>query len=313
MAALESSNDNAEGEDLSRSTIVKRPDQQHDDIADDLDDDPSLLLASGYLQKLSRKQKWLLRFVELRGDHLMFWRSEKQSQRGIDSGNAVSMPQAAIDLRRIKTCTLGLQCIFRTSRSTRIFQEYALHFTSLRGNEFTLRAGSKEDMKDLRKWHRRICSKIAVDDSEKNDDNSNDDDAEIVLTNENTAGEQAEETDDTESCGDNSGSLPQRRRSFFAPLPGETAVEEENDDDDGVAELELPKGPRPGRRDSVFGHCAAGHKLQTFAVDDNEGFGCSICENIFQAEGAVFYGCRICDYDECVGCFLGKKVGSSEE
>ena len=114
-----------------RPTIVKRPGENDsclEDmmILDDMDDDDTLLLASGYLQKLSSKQKWQIRYIQLRGDHLMYWASESRSKRNVRSGDAVSMPQCAIDLRKIKSCELGNQPYFRTPYKTQVSQEVML-------------------------------------------------------------------------------------------------------------------------------------------------------------------------------------------
>ena len=124
MSALEEYDDDDEAPP--RPTIVKRPDHNQDEVLDDLDDDSSLLLASGFLQKLSRKQKWQIRYVQLRGDHLMYWASESRSKRNVRSGDAVSMPQCAIDLRKIKSCELGNQPYFRTPYKTQVSQEVML-------------------------------------------------------------------------------------------------------------------------------------------------------------------------------------------
>ena len=55
----------------------------------------------------------------------MHWASESRSKRNVRSGDAVSMPQCAIDLRKIKSCELGNQPYFRTPYKTQVSQEAA--------------------------------------------------------------------------------------------------------------------------------------------------------------------------------------------
>lgn len=68
-------------------------------------------------------------------------------------------------------------------------------------------------------------------------------------------------------------------------------------------EKPLPVVPKPP---TVYSNCPGNHGLKRFNTPE-EGWWCSVCEKGHE-EGAAFYGCRTCNYDECQHCALAERT-----
>ena len=49
--------------------------------------------------------------------------------------------------------------------------------------------------------------------------------------------------------------------------------------------------------------CPRNHILEKYTVEEEHGFGCSVCFGVYEINGTTFHGCRQCDYDICTPCF----------
>lgn len=95
-----------------------------------------------------------------------------------------------------------------------------------------------------------------------------------------TARVEASEDEEQEPDGDDDGQEE----------PDDVQVEPDDDQDE----------PEPEYGEEGDLVCENGHKLKEFSTPV-EGFSCDIC-NESQAEEAIMYGCRICNFDVCVNC-----------
>jgi hypothetical protein len=84
--------------------------------------------------------------------------------------------------------------------------------------------------------------------------------------------------------------LKQRRGGSDEALPTTAEVKEAS-----------PAARTPTSK-SVFSNCPGCHGLRLFNTPD-PGWWCSVCEKE-HPQGASFYGCRTCDYDECEKCAM---------
>jgi len=134
----------------SRETIVKRPSGTSKKAS--LSDVEKFLTAPcleyGYLQKLNSRGSWQKRWWELRGPYLMYWDSEKASKPKKKGLDGVSLPLAAIDLRRIVSAKASGQELILKSKS---------------GSQYSLRAAAGVDMID---WERAVLSSMPTPEEE---------------------------------------------------------------------------------------------------------------------------------------------------
>jgi hypothetical protein len=139
---------------------VKRPLFRPPSATGDIDDLAVFLdaryIAKGYLMKLSTKKKWQRRMYQLKGPWLMYWETDHATRKDMTitrSQYTVTMPDAAIDLRRISSCRVESAADSNTG---------VLLLTSASGRVIQMKATSDscEEQGVLSRWETAILAQM---------------------------------------------------------------------------------------------------------------------------------------------------------
>ena len=139
---------------------MKRPLFRPPSATGDIDDLAVFLdaryIAKGYLMKLSTKKKWQRRMYQLKGPWLMYWETDHATRKDMTitrSQYTVTMPDAAIDLRRISSCRVESAADSNTG---------VLLLTSASGRVIQMKATSDscEEQGVLSRWETAILAQM---------------------------------------------------------------------------------------------------------------------------------------------------------